>query len=120
MPWSNNDYPDSMKNLQDDVREKAIDIANALLEEDYDEGRAISIGIAQARKYMDGDEHRTEYHIQPDEEEWILTRQHTGKAIMREDTKEDLLETAKEYVNEHDGILVIHKLDGSVSDRLYE
>jgi uncharacterized protein YdaT len=33
MPYTKNDYPDSMKNLSSDVREKAIDILNKLLEE---------------------------------------------------------------------------------------
>jgi uncharacterized protein YdaT len=33
MPWTQSDYPDSLKNFEDDVRNKAIEIANALLEE---------------------------------------------------------------------------------------
>lgn len=56
MPWTKQDYPDSMKNLDEDVREKAIDIANTLVEDkDYDEGRAISIAISQAKKSEGGD-----------------------------------------------------------------
>ena len=53
MPWDEDDYPDSMKNLDKQVRDKAIEIANALLEDGYEEGRAISIGIAQAKKWAD-------------------------------------------------------------------
>ncbi|GIN19847.1 MAG TPA: DUF2188 domain-containing protein [Bacillus bacterium] len=121
MPWSKNDYPESMKNLPDDIRDKAIEIANALLEEDYSEGRAISIGIAQARKYIEGDDdNRPEYHVEPDGEDWILKKKDGLKAIMREETKKNLLDRAKEYVNDRDGMLVIHKTDGSVSDRLYD
>ena len=42
-----------MKNLDAGVRNKAIEIANALLKEkDMDEGRAISIAISQAKKQM--------------------------------------------------------------------
>jgi uncharacterized protein YdaT len=37
MPWSLNDYPDSMKNLVGPIRKKAIDIANALLDEGYED-----------------------------------------------------------------------------------
>ncbi|MGP1386864.1 MAG: hypothetical protein ACTS2F_25130 [Thainema sp.] len=52
MPWSDQDYPASMKNLTDEVRHKAIDIANALCrEENYEEGRAIAIATAQAEKW---------------------------------------------------------------------
>ena len=55
MPWNKNDYPDSFKNLEPDVRNKAIEIANALLREGNDEGRAISIATAKAREYVHGD-----------------------------------------------------------------
>jgi uncharacterized protein YdaT len=40
-----------MKNLDPAVREKAIEIANALLEEGHPEGQAIRIGIARARAW---------------------------------------------------------------------
>jgi uncharacterized protein YdaT len=43
-----------MRNLPDRVRGKAIAIANALLEEGYDEGRAIRIAIAQAKRWAEG------------------------------------------------------------------
>ncbi len=53
MPWTKDNYPDSMKNLDPKVRDKAIDIANALLKEkDMDEGRAIAIAMSQAKKQM--------------------------------------------------------------------
>jgi len=51
MPWSEEHYPVSMTNLTPEVRSKAIEIANALLEEGYEEGRAIAIGIAKAEEW---------------------------------------------------------------------
>lgn len=51
MPWTTTDYPASMKNLTKEVRNKAIEIANALLEEGYEEGRAIAIGTAKAEEW---------------------------------------------------------------------
>ncbi|MCM3136101.1 DUF2188 domain-containing protein [Paenibacillus polysaccharolyticus] len=51
MPWNKNDYPVSMKNLKPRIRHKAIDIANALLDEGYDEGRAIAIATAKAEEW---------------------------------------------------------------------
>ncbi|MBE9180969.1 DUF2188 domain-containing protein [Oculatella sp. LEGE 06141] len=53
MPWNEKDYPASMKNLTAEVRHKAIDIANALLEDGYEEGRAIAIATAQAEKWAE-------------------------------------------------------------------
>ncbi|KRF64426.1 hypothetical protein ASG99_20480 [Bacillus sp. Soil768D1] len=40
---------DTIKNLDKDVREKAIEIANALLNEGYKEGKAIPIAIDRAK-----------------------------------------------------------------------
>jgi uncharacterized protein YdaT len=51
MPWSEDRLPASMRNLEPVVRTKAIEIANALLEEGYDEGRAIRIAIAKAKEW---------------------------------------------------------------------
>jgi uncharacterized protein YdaT len=50
MPWSENDYPDSMKNLSPAVRKDAIEIANAILRDGGDDGVAIATGIKQAKK----------------------------------------------------------------------
>ncbi|WP_416674490.1 DUF2188 domain-containing protein [Egbenema bharatensis] len=51
MPWTYDDYPNSLKNLTAEVRRKAIDIANALLDDGYEEGRSIAIATAQAEKW---------------------------------------------------------------------
>lgn len=52
MPWTKNDYPPAMKNLPAKVRNKAIEIANAILEEGKmdDEGRIIATSISKAEK----------------------------------------------------------------------
>lgn len=51
MPWTKSDYPDSMKNLNEYTRLKAIDIANAMVEDGYEEKRAIPIAINQAKEW---------------------------------------------------------------------
>ena len=53
MPWTETRYPASMKRLAPEVRGKAVEIANALLAEGYDEGRAIRIAIAKARQWAE-------------------------------------------------------------------
>ena len=50
MPWNSTTYPTSMKNLPPVLREKAIEIANALLEEGMDEGKAIRVAISKAEE----------------------------------------------------------------------
>ncbi len=51
MPWNTDYFPASMKHLPPAVREKAIDIANALLDERMNEGKAIRIAIARAKEW---------------------------------------------------------------------
>lgn len=52
MPWNADYFPASMRNLDEPVRLKAIAIANALLAEGMDEGRAIRIAIAKAKQWV--------------------------------------------------------------------
>ncbi len=51
MPYSKNDYPASMKNMDPDVRKKAVEILNALLEDNMEEGIAIPTAISKARDW---------------------------------------------------------------------
>ncbi|MFA8356956.1 hypothetical protein ACEPT7_03545 [Burkholderia ubonensis] len=51
MPWNSDIYPPSMRNLPPWVRDKAIEIANALLRQGRSEGSAIRIAIAQAKRW---------------------------------------------------------------------
>lgn len=52
MPWTTKDFPNSMKNLSEAVRNKAIEIANALLEgKNMDEGIAIATAISRAKDW---------------------------------------------------------------------
>jgi hypothetical protein len=55
MPWTHDDYPESLKNFTAPIRNKAVDVANALLKDGYDEGRAIAIATAQAKEW--GEDH---------------------------------------------------------------
>ncbi|KWK39078.1 hypothetical protein WT81_19315 [Burkholderia stagnalis] len=54
MPWDSDRYPPSMRNLPPRVRDKAIEIANALLRQGRSEGSAIRIAIAQAKRCASG------------------------------------------------------------------
>ncbi len=51
VPWNESYFPRSMANLSPTVRAKAVEIANALLAQGYDEGKAIRIAIAQAKRW---------------------------------------------------------------------
>jgi len=52
MPWYNGDYPPSYKNQPKALRDKAVEIANSLLENGAEEGIAIATGLKRARQDM--------------------------------------------------------------------
>lgn len=55
MRWTKENYPIAMRNLDEKVRSKAIEIANKLVEEEQvDEGMAIPIAINQAKEQTQG------------------------------------------------------------------
>ncbi|CCH55662.1 hypothetical protein BN8_04940 [Fibrisoma limi BUZ 3] len=51
MPYTKKEYPASLKNFMAPVRNKAIDIANALLADGNDEQKSIAIATAQAEDW---------------------------------------------------------------------
>jgi uncharacterized protein YdaT len=55
MAWTRTDYPQSMTNMDPEVRKRAIEIANSLVDEGYDEGRAIGMARIQAKRAVRGE-----------------------------------------------------------------
>lgn len=120
MPWTKNDYPDSMKNLDERTRNKAIEIANALLEDNYEEGRAIAIATSQAKKWQE--EHpenkhssdSTPLHVVPEDGSWVVKKEGQSRVEARAETKEEAVDKAKDLASRHNGSAVIHRQDGTV------
>ena len=49
--WTENEFPSDMRHLSQRVRAKAIEIANHLIAQGYQESKAIPIAISQAREW---------------------------------------------------------------------
>jgi len=115
MPWTKKDYPVSMKNLEKHVKEKAIEIANRLVEEGYEDGRAISIAISQAKQWDEnrGGEISTEitHHLVPNEGEWVL-KALEGNDRTVFDTKEKAMSKIEEMAKKKAVKVMIHDADG--------
>lgn len=65
MPWTPEHPPVSMRKLPPDVLRKAVEMANAMLREGMDEGRALRIATARAPAWA-----RREHRLVPPEERW--------------------------------------------------
>lgn len=147
MPWDMNDYPSSLKNLTDVVRKKAIDIANAMVDEGYDETRAIPIATQQAKEWFenadqdeiqafkeqtdpterDNDSDRYESrpemldkgeHVVPHKDGWAVQSKDAKQPSDVFDTKSDAVERGKEIAKNKGSSLTIHRKDGTIEDRI--
>ncbi|MBM7605597.1 uncharacterized protein YdaT [Metabacillus crassostreae] len=118
MSWTKSDYPESMKNLSTETRNKAIEIANALLDDNYEEGRAISIAISQAEK-MNTSNEELPYHIVPHNDEWAIKRENATRATEVFSTKEKALDKARDLVKNKNVQLTIHRQDGTIEKVQY-
>lgn len=144
MPWNMNDYPASMKNLDPLIRKKAIDIGNALLNDDYPDERAIPIAISQAEKWYDeasaeekkdfqkakapqkNDSHEhdknakklmnADVEVKYQEDQWIVISEKASQASDTFDKKEQAVERGKEIAKNKNSTVKIYKQDGKLQD----
>ncbi len=139
MPWNMQDYPDSMKNMDPLVRKKAIDIANALEAEGYDEGQLIPIAHSQAQEWYDEasaeekkafekeeDPKKTDSHDSSSNEEliendveviyedevWKVKTVDAKQADSTFEYKEDAVERAKDIARNRETKVIIYTKDG--------
>ena len=148
MPWNKKDYPVSMKNLEPRVRHKAIDIANALLDDGYEEGRAIAIATAKAEEWdenhpaqdsadsgqssddsgsaskrrhsepVSSSKSHDNIHVVPTESGWAIKEEGQSKHISTFDTKSEAVDAAKEISSEQNIRAIIHNQDGQIASSI--
>lgn len=144
MPWNMKDYPASMKNLDPLIRKKAIDIANALLDDGYPDDRAIPIATSQAEKWYDdasaeekkefqkakapqkNDSHEydknakklmnADVQVKYQEDKWLVISENASQASDTFDKKEQAVERAKEIAKNKNSSVKVYKQDGTLQD----
>lgn len=139
------DYPSSLKNLNKTTRKKAIDIANALVDEGYDDNRAIPIATEQAKEWYenasnseredflkneDPTKRKTNQHSRPEllddielvipheNNQWAVQSKRAKKPAKIFDNKEDAIEYGKSIAENKKTGLQIQKKDGSIQDEI--
>ncbi|MEC1671199.1 DUF2188 domain-containing protein [Bacillus mojavensis] len=146
MPWSMKDYPASLKNLEKPVKKKAIEIANAMIDEGYEDGRAIPIATSKAKEWAENaskkeiddflkhddeterdeeanDDARPELmnkaeHVIKHKNGWAVKAEDAKRVSEIKETKTEAIERAKE-IAEHKGTdVIVHLADGSVQRKI--
>lgn len=139
MPWTEKDYPYSLKNFDEMTRRKAIDIANAMVAEGYDEDRAIPIATARAKEWAEDASSREKKELEEkditrhersgdsaklqdadvivsyrdDEKQWEVKSRGAERADSLHATKREAEERAKEIAEYRDGEVISRKKSDS-------
>lgn len=135
MPWTKIDYPNAMKNLVVAVRNKAIEIANALLDERHlDDGIAMATAISRAKdqtvehglkadnheksRITDVKVHGQDHIVIPYEREWKIKVE--GKEIVKKvfHTQKEAISQVRQEAKEVNGSLTIQLKTGRIERRL--
>ncbi len=119
MPWTKKDYPDAMKNLEEEIRNKAIEIANRLSKDGYDDDRAIPIAISQAEQWYENQGGKISssitHHLFPGESGWILKTK-DGKESDHFDTKQEAMDRIKVLSSKKAIKVMIHDSEGKFQE----
>jgi uncharacterized protein YdaT len=137
MPWTKSRYPDSMKNLPARIREKAIEIANAVLEDRHlDEGIAIATAISRAKDWAanrgketesivsasrstDVKQHGEDRYVIPFEGgKWAIKNEGNERVEKVFNNKKEALVQARTEARQANASLTIQKRDGKVEKRI--
>lgn len=130
MPYTKNDFPDSMKNLNTAVRNKAIEIVNTLIDdENMDEGIAIPTAISRAKDWAenrgkevkssdsDDKDHGKDQYVIPHDQGWALKSEGASKPSQVFEAKKDAVDAGIERAKNHSASITIQRKDGTVEDR---
>ncbi|MGE5521244.1 MAG: DUF2188 domain-containing protein [Candidatus Dadabacteria bacterium] len=134
MPWNKTNFPNSMKNLPAAVRNKAIEIANAMLEEKHtDEGITIATAISRAKDWAanrgkpiettnrgrktDVKQHGEDRFVSPAEGGWQVKKE-GGKATQKFHRKTEAVRAAKKEAKRKNASVTIKNSHGKIEDRI--
>lgn len=100
MPWDTEDYPSSLKNLEAPIRKKAIDIANAMINEGYKENQAIPIATEQAKEWYNNADEKEVNRVKQMSDQVLRSRDDNQN---KSESRPELLEKGQHVVSHKDG-----------------
>ena len=130
MPWDKNNFPNSMKFLHPEVREKAIEIANVLIDEGREAGIAIATAISRAKDWAvnhdviepeqsdtDIKQHGADQYVIPYDNQWGIKSEGDEKPELVFKRKDKAIKKARAIAKEKNANLVIQKADGKIQEK---
>ncbi|QIA09079.1 DUF2188 domain-containing protein [Draconibacterium halophilum] len=131
MPYSKQDYPASMKNLLPDIREKAIEILNALIDEkEMNLEIAIPTAISRAKDWLanrnrtvpdtptDSKKHGQDIYVTPHAEGWAIKKEKNKRVSFIFKKKIEAVSKARSLARRNHGSLIIQRKNGTIRSKL--
>ncbi|HXA01660.1 MAG TPA: DUF2188 domain-containing protein [Cytophagaceae bacterium] len=123
MPYTYNKFPASFIHLRLEERNKAIVIANTLIEEGYPDQMALSIAISNAKQWAYyyfneglGGKQNINVHLVPNPQGWALISEDVNTIIFICHAKTEALLKARSYAKTEKLKLFIHSEEGKIHD----
>src|SRR5688572_10873637 len=120
MLWTSNNYPQRFSFLSSPVREKALEIGNALIRSNLPPTHAERIAYERAvdwARRSRATARCTEYHVLPYRGAWIVKCSGSDTPICSLPTQEAAVRKACQIARGHITDIVLHGADGRIIDR---
>ena len=126
MPWNEKEFPDAFKAFNEPVRNKAIEIANAMLRDSkYSKAAIVPIAAAAATQWAHirditvraNSVAGPDYHVVPHQSGWAVKAEHAGRPTVVYATKAPAIQRGRDLAMRHLSQLVIHDFDGSLQEK---
>lgn len=130
MPYTKQDFPASMKNLLPEIREKAIDILNALIDEkEMNIEIAIPTAISRAKDWAanrgtkipksptDAKKHGEDIYVTPHDQGWAIRKEKSERASAIFKKKTEAVSEARILAGRNHGSLVIQRKNGTIQTK---
>ena len=130
MPWDKNNFPNAMKYLHPQVRQKAIEIANVLVDQGREEGISIATAISRAKDWAvnhevtepersntDVKQHGADQYVVPHNNQWGVKSEGDNDPAYIFSTKKQAVEKARKIAKENNAGIIIQKADGKIQKK---
>ena len=123
MPYyTKEDFPASMKNMEPSVRNKAVEILNALLEENMEEEIAIPTSISRARDWARNNSNQKNpaphQYVIPHNGKWAVKAEGATRVTKEFETKKDAVEEGKQISKNNHTVLTVQLKDGRIQETI--
>ena len=131
MKYTKQYFPRAMKNLRPVIREKAIDILNALIDEQKMAlNKAVPIAISRAKDWAanrdisipdsqsDAKKHGEDIYVTPHDKGWAIKKEKNEQVSAIYDKKIEAVSKAQSIARKNHGSLIIQRKNGTIKSKI--